>query len=226
MARKRPPSKLRPKRPARVRRKRGRRARGHHYAELVGLGLLALGLFLVSVLVVGWNGGYAGGWAEAALRAVIGDAAPATPVALAALGGLMVARSALIDMRPFRTGLAVLVFGSLLTLGRDHGGYAGRALEALFGRLLGETGALILGATALVAGVLLLTGASAGALLRRSGRTVRRSGRAVRESRRAVRRAGGAGGGRSSCRRSGGPRGSRRSAPPRSSTQSTTIPTS
>ena len=48
--------------------------------------------------------------------------------------------------------------------------------------MLGDTGALIVGVTLLLAGAMLLTGASAGALLRRSGSVMRRAGTAARRS--------------------------------------------
>src|SRR5437588_848676 len=164
---------LRPKTPARIKKKRARRARGQQHPELGGLLLVAFGIFLASVLYVGWSGGVAGGALADGVRGAAGAAAYAVPLALLVLGGLMVGRSALVDLRPFRTGLLVLALGLELALGRAHGGLAGRALEAIFGTLLGGTGSTILGATALTAGALLLSGASAGALLRRSGRAVR-----------------------------------------------------
>jgi len=40
----------------------------------------------------------------------------AAAVALVAVGGLMLFRSALLDMRPFRTGLAVTLLGLMVTL--------------------------------------------------------------------------------------------------------------
>src|ERR687887_388768 len=89
----------------------------------------------------------------------------------------MVTRSELVDLRPFRTGLLVLTLGLELALGRAHGGLAGRVLESVFGTLLGGTGSTILGATALAIGALLLSGASAGALLRRSGHVMKRAAR-------------------------------------------------
>ena len=49
------------------------------------------------------------------------------------------------------------------------------ALGGGLASFLGETGALIVGVALLVAGVLLFTGASAGALLRRSGTAMRRA---------------------------------------------------
>ena len=137
-----------------------------------GLVLLALGLFFGALLYLGWNGGVVGGAISNAITTVVGDAGYVLPVALVALGGLMVARSALVDVRPFRTGLAVSAFGLMLTLGAN-GGWVGRQLDHLFSALLGSTGATIVGVTTLAVGVLLLTGASLGAVLRRSGHAMR-----------------------------------------------------
>ena len=55
-------------------------------------------------------------------------------------GALMVGRSALIDVRPFRTGLVVTSFGLLAALGSSHGGAIGSGLQDLFGLLVGATG--------------------------------------------------------------------------------------
>src|SRR5262252_7255252 len=123
-------SKLRPKLPSRVKKtrtKRGARARSQH-PELWGLGAVALGLFLGAVLYFGWNGGYVGGWLGDGLDRLVGDAKYAVPVALVALGGLMVAKSALVDVRPFRMGLVVFAAGLMISLGKDQGGYLGQLL--------------------------------------------------------------------------------------------------
>jgi S-DNA-T family DNA segregation ATPase FtsK/SpoIIIE len=141
----------------------------------VGGALLALGLFLASVLYLGWSGGVVGGWLADLFTGAVGAAAYVAPIALVAVGSLMVMRSELVDVRPFRTGLAVAGFGLLTTLGSAEGGAIGRGLTKLFGTLLGTTGTTILGILALVVGSLLLTGASAGALVRRSGLAVKRA---------------------------------------------------
>jgi S-DNA-T family DNA segregation ATPase FtsK/SpoIIIE len=180
--------KLRPKTPARIRKRRRRSgARGggshHQHAELQGLGLVALGLFLGSVLYLRWDGGVVGGAVADAFLAATGWGAYAAPAAFAVLGGLMVARSVLVDVRPFRTGLATAVPGGLLTLGSTHGGRVGEVLERAVAWAVGGTGATIVGVTALAAGLLLLTGASAGAILRRSGHVLRTHTDALRSGR-------------------------------------------
>jgi len=173
MARRRKRRTLKPRVPARVKRKkRDRKARGHQHPELIGLGLVALGAFLAAVLWAGWNGGYVGARIADGLDALMGSASLGLPAALAIVGSLMVARSDLVDVRPFRTGLLVISFGLMLTLGQDNGGYLGTALGGSLGLALGRTGVVIVGVLALLAGALLVTGASAGAIIRRSGHVV------------------------------------------------------
>jgi DNA segregation ATPase FtsK/SpoIIIE, S-DNA-T family len=163
-------------------RKRAAKTRGHHHPELIGLVLVALGVFLSTVVYLDWSGGLVGGFAADALEALIGDAKVIFPVACTAVGALMLGRSELVDMRPFRTGLIVFSAGLMLTLGKAHGGYVGLALAKLFGVGLGSTGVLIVGITTLLAGTLLLSGASVGAIIRRSGRAVRATARARRRA--------------------------------------------
>jgi S-DNA-T family DNA segregation ATPase FtsK/SpoIIIE len=178
MARRRKRRTLKPRVPARVKRKkRGHKGHGHQHPELIGLGLVALGVFLGAVIWAGWNGGYIGLWIAEGLDAVIGSASWGLPAALVIVGGLMVARSDLVDVRPFRMGLAVLAFGLMITLGKDQGGYIGSVLGGGLGLALGGTGVAIVGVLTLLAGGLLVTGASAGAMLRNSGRAVHRAAR-------------------------------------------------
>ena len=183
MAPKKRPSRLRSTSSARAKKRRARRPRAPHVGpELAGLVLVGLGLFLGALLFRGWEGGVIGGAIVDGLRWAIGSASFGAPPVLVVLGVLLVARSALVDVRPFRTGLALLVAGALLTLGREQGGQAGRGLESGVAFLLGETGATIVGLCLLVAAVLLLSGASAGALLRRSGHALRRAGSQARRT--------------------------------------------
>ena len=181
MAQKKRAAKPRPRtagKPA-ARSRREAPSRPHLRPELVGLGLLALGLFFAALLWVGLDGGWLGGGIADGLRSAVGHAAYVLPVPLVVVGVLMLARSALVDFRPFRVGLGVAGVGLLLALGTSGGGI-GRGLHWAAAHLLGGTGATILGSFTLLAGALLLTGASAGAILRRSGHAARRAGGAAR----------------------------------------------
>src|SRR5436309_5870526 len=174
--------KLRPRLPSRVKKtrtKRSARARRQH-PELWGLGSIALGLYLGAVLYFGWNGGYVGGWLGDGLDRLIGDAKYVMPVALAVLGALLVTRSALVDVHPFRTGMAVLGCGLMITLGKDQGGYLGQLLGGGVGVAIGATGSLLLGVLLMLVGSLLLSGASLGAILRRSGHGLHHAARKAR----------------------------------------------
>jgi S-DNA-T family DNA segregation ATPase FtsK/SpoIIIE len=173
--------KLRPRTPSRVKKRTGQ-ARSHHHPELWGLGMTAVGTFLATVLWLGWDGGPVGSHLATWLDAVLGVAAYALPAVLVGVGALLLVRSALVDVKPFRTGLAVGVIGLMIALGKDHGGVFGSLLGGGLAAVVGETGALIVGVTLFLAGALLISGASAGALLRRSGGAVRRAGAAARRS--------------------------------------------
>ncbi|MFL5959897.1 MAG: DNA translocase FtsK [Gaiellaceae bacterium] len=184
MPRRKRKSKLRPKLPSRVKKTRTKRARARNqHPELLGLGSVALGLFLGAVLYFGWNGGYVGGWLGDGLDRLVGGARYVVPVALAALGALVVTRSALVDVRPFRTGLAVLGCGLMVSLGKDQGGYLGQLLGGAVGVAIGATGSLLLGVLLMLVGSLLLSGASLGAMLRRSGRRLHLAARRARSRR-------------------------------------------
>jgi DNA segregation ATPase FtsK/SpoIIIE, S-DNA-T family len=172
---------LRPRLPARVKRQR-KRSRSAHSSELAGLAVLASGLVLSAILYLGLDGGSVGSWVAGALETVLGDAAYVLPLALTVIGGLMLARSPLLDVRPFRLGLGIGAVGVMTLLGRDNGGWIGLIVGGLLARLLGETGAAIIGGTILLGGVLLVTGASTGAILQRTGHVVRRAGAGARRA--------------------------------------------
>jgi len=181
MARRRRKRSLRPRVSARVK-KRTKRSRSHRENELFGLALTALGLVLAVILYLGLDGGTVGSWLADALREVLGQAAYALPLALLAVGGLMLARSELLDVRPFRLGLGVGFLGLMTLLGRDSGGWTGLALGGALAGLVGETGAAIIGGTLLLGGALLVSGASTGAILRHTGHVVRRAGSGARRA--------------------------------------------
>jgi S-DNA-T family DNA segregation ATPase FtsK/SpoIIIE len=178
MAPRKRPRHLRPKSPSRIRKKKQtRRRNSHQHPELVGLALIFLGAFVAIPLWLGWDGGIVGEKIVSGLDGFLGDARVVVPLVLVVIGALMVGRSSLVSVRPFRTGLVVLGLGLMTILGETRGGATGEALELLLGRLLGSTGTDILGFFALVTGALLLTGASLGAILRRSAHAARHTAR-------------------------------------------------
>jgi len=177
MARSKRPRKASPKTPSRVKkRKKKTRAHAHHYPELIGLALAAVGIFLAAVLWLGFSGGPVADL----VRGGVGAAAYLAPLVLVPLGILVVAKSALIDVRPFQLGLGVGLAGLMLTLGAGHGGLLGDGLASLVALGLGTTGATILGVLLTISGALFLTGASLGAIVRRSGHAVNRAQQRVR----------------------------------------------
>jgi DNA segregation ATPase FtsK/SpoIIIE, S-DNA-T family len=184
MAPRKRPKHLRPKSPARVRKKkrsRSKGARGQHH-ELFGLALLFLGIFLAIPLWLGWDGGYVGDRIDSGLDALVGTGRIGVPLVLMAVGGLLVARAQLIDVSPFRTGLVILALGVMTILGESNGGSTGEALNLIFGRLLGDTGTAVLGFFLVVTGALLVSGASLGALVRHSARAAQKTAVAARRS--------------------------------------------
>jgi DNA segregation ATPase FtsK/SpoIIIE, S-DNA-T family len=176
MAPKKRPSQARAKSPARVR----KGERGHH--ELLGLGLLAAGLFLAVVTWLEGNGGIVGTTIADWLDALFGTARVGVPIVFLVLGGLMIARASLVDVKPFRTGLVLVCAGTLVLLGDERGGAFGTASDAVFGRLIGGMGTFILGLFLVWGGALLLTGASLGAILRRSASLARDTAGAARRT--------------------------------------------
>ena len=160
--------------------------RPHHHPELWGLAACAIGLVLVAILWLGWEGGFVGKYATTWLDDGIGSASVLLPVVLCGVGGLMLVRSALVTLTPFKAGLVVTALGLFAILGADHGGLVGHGIGGGLASVVGETGAVIIGVATLLAGAMLITGASAGALLRRSGSAVRtasaRAGSAARRT--------------------------------------------
>ncbi|MEA2391567.1 MAG: segregation ATPase FtsK/SpoIIIE, family [Solirubrobacteraceae bacterium] len=173
-----------------------------HELDLVGLGLAALGLFLALVVYFGVAGGEVGRGVALGLRFGIGMLAYAVPAALVVAGALVLGRTALPAARPLRTGALCLAAALLLalaagTLGLGLGGHrpswARHALEGRGGvvgeafywavsHLVSSVGAHILAAFLLLAGLILVTGASVATIMRLTGARVAHTGRRLRAS--------------------------------------------
>ena len=140
------------------------------------------------VLWAGAGGGSVGGALESGLELTAGRGVAVAPLALAALGASLLLRADPRRLRPFRVGAIALSLGLLSLLGsanlddeslRDGGGYAGNGVHAAAAAVAGEPGALVLAVFAVIAGLLLLSGASAYVLLGHSATAARRSAQGV-----------------------------------------------
>ncbi|HEX4689544.1 MAG TPA: DNA translocase FtsK 4TM domain-containing protein [Solirubrobacteraceae bacterium] len=171
--------------------------------DLLGLGLVAAAVFFAFLIWLGWDGGRAGGWAVEGLRWLLGAVHYAVPVALMAAGAIVVLREFLPAVRPFRAGALCLFAGLTLglaagTLGlgpsgvrhgywdpvwaKERGGMVGEGLFWLSSTLLGSVGAHIIALFLLLAGVLLLTGASIAGVVKATSDSVSTTTRALRDS--------------------------------------------
>src|SRR5215212_8697084 len=170
--------------------------------DLIGLALVAIGVFLVFLVYLGWDGGRAGSGLVDGLAKLVGELHYLVPVALLAAGALVFLRDSLPAVRPFRAAALCLAAAGCLalaagTLGlgaggdrvEDNGGYVGRGLYDVASTLVGDVGAHIIAVFLFIAGVLLLTGASVASVLRATGGSVTAGGRAIRETAEPVRTA-------------------------------------
>jgi DNA segregation ATPase FtsK/SpoIIIE, S-DNA-T family len=164
--------------------------------DLIGLGLVAFAIFLAFLVYLGWDGGEGGAWLVDGLRRLVGAMHYLVPVALLAAGTLLVMRPVLSAVRPFRAAGACLFAAGCLglaagTLGlggggavEDNGGLAGEGLYELTSTVIGDVGSHIVTVFLLLAGVLLLTGASVASVLKATGDTVTSTGRRLQGARR------------------------------------------
>src|SRR3954468_6573818 len=155
--------------------------------DLIGLGLVAAGLFFAFLVYLGGDGGRAGSHAVDGLRWLLGAAHYLVPVALAAAGAILMLRPVLPAVRPFRSGaiclfVAVTLGLSAGTLGvgpggtrpewwdaqwvKTRGGMTGELFDWVVTTLAGTIGAHILTVFLFLAGVLLLTGASVAGVIK------------------------------------------------------------
>ena len=173
--------------------------------DVLGLALVAAGVFMGFVLYGGWNGGRAGHGLAVALGWTLGRARVLAPVALVISGGALLLRPVLPALRPLRTGglcvfaavtlaLAAGMLGITTAPGngsdawasshlQTHGGIAGEALYQLTHRLIQDVGVDILVVFLLLTGAILLTGASIASVIRATGSGVLDTTRMVRRRR-------------------------------------------
>jgi S-DNA-T family DNA segregation ATPase FtsK/SpoIIIE len=159
--------------------------------DVIGLALIAVGVFMGFVLYGDWNGGRAGHGVAVALGWTLGRARVLAPIALAIGGAALLMRPVLPALRPLRTG-AICLFASVTlalaggTFGvssgsavgsrawtsahlQSHGGIAGQAIFEVSNRLIQTVGVDILVVFLLLTAVILLTGASLASAIRATG---------------------------------------------------------
>ena len=175
-----------------------------HHVDILGLALIAVGVFLGGVAYVHWAGGALGEGAVRATRFVLGALGYAVPAGLVAAGGLILIRELRPPARPMRTGLICLIAaltlalaGGTLGLGpgassahdfwraasfERRGGVIGQAELWVGSHLLSSAGADILAVFLLAAGLILVTGATLAGVMRATGASVLGTSRALRRS--------------------------------------------
>jgi S-DNA-T family DNA segregation ATPase FtsK/SpoIIIE len=160
---------------------------------VIGLALVAVGIFMGFVLWGHWNGGGAGHGLAVGLGWTVGKARVLAPIALIGGGSAMLLRPVWPALRPLRTGAICLSASITLalaagTLGvssteaaqekgaswtsaflQAHGGVAGEALYQGSHRLVQSVGVDILVVFLFLVGVILLTGASLASAIRATG---------------------------------------------------------
>ena len=175
--------------------------------DVLGLALVALGVFMGFVLYGGWDGGRAGHGLAVALGWVLGKARVLAPLALVGAGGMLLLAQALPARRSLlgdpRTIGAVCLFAAATlalaagTLGvssgaphgdaawtsaylQAHGGVVGEGVYQLAHKLVQDVGVDILVVFLLFVGATLITGASLGGALRATGSGVAETTRMMR----------------------------------------------
>ncbi|MBV9048095.1 MAG: DNA translocase FtsK [Solirubrobacterales bacterium] len=181
-----------------------------HQTDILALALIAVGLFLGGVAYFDWAGGTLGDGAVQGARFVFGALGYAIPGALIAGGALILLRELRPPTRPLRTGAICLMIALTLALaagtlglgpGRTptsvfwhpaafkmRGGVLGQAELWISSHLLSSLGANILAVFLLIAGLILVTGATLGGIVRATGSTVAGTSRAVAGTSRALKR--------------------------------------
>jgi S-DNA-T family DNA segregation ATPase FtsK/SpoIIIE len=184
-ARRRPPTRRRRRQLRRLHIQLDQRA-----FDVIGLGLVALGVFMGCVLYAQWNGGTVGNGLSRALAWLFGQVRDGVPIALAVYGSTLVLRPLIGTTRPLRASPLFLFASSTLALAagtldftgpvvstsfwqapyfEHRGGIVGQGEYWAVDHLVGTLGANFLAVFLFLAGVLLLSGGSIALMLRSAG---------------------------------------------------------
>ena len=186
------------------------------HLDLIGLGLIAVAVYLGCVLYVGWDGGPVGDSLKHALTDATGRVAYLVPITVAVWGAGLMMRPMIKAPGAFNAG-AILIVASLLLafaaetagLGPSHPvrhGYFHQPFYSVHGGVLGDglywaatslfhrLGAQILAVLMFVSGVLLITQTTVSSLLTGAGKVARTAGTGTRDLAKTVRMNTGQGG--------------------------------
>jgi DNA segregation ATPase FtsK/SpoIIIE, S-DNA-T family len=150
--------------------------------DLIGLALVAFAAFFACVFYLGWAGGEVGEALAGAILFMLGGVGYLAPVLMFAAGAVIVVRPMIPALHPLKTGVACLTAALMLGLAagslglgpghtaregfldahylKHHGGLVGESLFWTSAKFFSTAGSHILFVFLLLAGILLLTGAS------------------------------------------------------------------
>ncbi|HEX3392562.1 MAG TPA: DNA translocase FtsK [Solirubrobacteraceae bacterium] len=172
--------------------------------DVLGLSLVAVGVFMAFVLYGHWNGGRVGHGLSVAIGWCIGEARVLAPIALLIGGGSLLLSQLMPARRPLRTGGLCLFAAITLalaagTLGvsdgtperassgqwrsaflQNHGGIAGQGLYWVAHRMVQTVGVDILVVFLALVGAILISGASLAAALKATGNGLVDTSRVIR----------------------------------------------
>jgi DNA segregation ATPase FtsK/SpoIIIE, S-DNA-T family len=175
-----------------------------HHVDIIGLALIAIGIFLAGVAYLHWAGGALGTGAIKGTKFAFGALGYAIPAGLVAGGALVLIRELRPPGRPMRTGVLCLTAALTLalaagTLGlgpgqlakshfwhpaafESRGGIVGQAELWVSSHLLSTLGARILSVFLFTAGLILVSGATLASLIRATGAGVAGTSRVLKRS--------------------------------------------
>ncbi|HWI21609.1 MAG TPA: DNA translocase FtsK 4TM domain-containing protein, partial [Baekduia sp.] len=204
-AKRTPPKKTGNRRaPARARRSSARRPRLgfiDEHRDLLGLALVAIGVFTVFPLYLDWDGGKAGGALIDGLAYAVGGLRFTAPVAFVVLGAWIVLQPRAARIEPIRAGIVCLTASLAIALAAGtfglgpsgtrseffdgtfayhHGGYLGEGLLYVASNALGQIGAHILTVFLFLIAAILLTGASLATIVKVTTDSVGEATRSLR----------------------------------------------
>jgi DNA segregation ATPase FtsK/SpoIIIE, S-DNA-T family len=175
-----------------------------HHVDILGLGLIAVGILLGGVAYGSWNGGTLGNGAVTGMRFLFGALGYVVPAALVVAGALVLMRELRPPTRPLRTGVVCLTCSITLALAAGtlgvgpgpvpsavywtpaaferRGGVVGQAELWVTSHLISTAGADILAVFLFAAGLILVTGATLAGIVRATGAGVAGTTRVLRRS--------------------------------------------